>query len=369
MLIHIFLLLYICLLGMAVFFKRTRFTPKMNKIFVAGALFPMFFIQTLRSVHVGVDTAAYTEGYLNINMLNESWEAANWEKLYVLLNRIVGRMSNCNPQILYGAVSAIILIGIGYFIIKNSEDITTFGPVFFFITLNHYFTSMVSLRQYCALAIGINAYTVLKNERTIKAYVKVVILILTAVLFHTTAAVLIVIPIIMSIKHINRKLVGLAVAGIGIVYALFPVLLNLAFKLFPMYYRYYEMGHEKYQGQPLGTVYTLVLLLKVLCIISVFILRAKEKENRELYALTIFSVIGAGISLMTTKVFIIWRLGYYFDIFMILMFPKLARRFERKSRVLVDIVLYGWGVMYYLFLLYVNSSGCIPYEFFWNAGV
>lgn len=366
MAIHIFLLFYICSLGAAIFCQRNRSNLRNNWIFIFLSFIPIFFIQAMRASSVGVDTEAYLIGYNNINTFADSWEKQTWEKLFVLINIAIGKISNCNEQALLGTISIIIILGIGYFIQKNSMDITSFGPVFFFLTLNHYLTSMVSLRQYCAVAIGINAYTILSRDSTFRGYMKAFFLIMIAFLFHKTALMLCIIPLLFILKKINKKLIWITISGIAIVYFLFPLLLDLAFKLFPVYYRYYEMGHEKFQGRPFGVIYTCMLLLKIMCLLAVLSLNYKREENKELYRLSILSIIGAGISIMTTKVFIVWRLGYYFDVFLIILIPKLLKRFEFKSRIPVNIIFYGWGVMYYFFLLFTNNSGCIPYRFFWS---
>ena len=74
----------------------------------------------MRGLDVGADTPAYIRGYLNINSLTSSWESQNWEKGYVLLNKIVGTITGNNPYWLLAIISAVILTGIGYFIIENT---------------------------------------------------------------------------------------------------------------------------------------------------------------------------------------------------------------------------------------------------------
>lgn len=163
MAVHIGLLIYICILGY-IFFKN-GVSKSGNRYFVIVSFIAIFLIQSMRGLDVGADTPAYIRGYLNINSLTSSWESQNWEKGYVLLNKIVGTITGNNPYWLLAIISAVILTGIGYFIIENTTPAqSAFWPVFFFVTLNHYLTSMVSLRQYCALAIGINIYTVLSRR-------------------------------------------------------------------------------------------------------------------------------------------------------------------------------------------------------------
>ena len=364
--IHLILLLYILLLGFFVYVLMYKRGHNTNKFFVIASFLPVFIIETLRADTVGEDTLTYLKGYIHVNTLHGSWEEQTWEKAYLLLNIAVGKISNCNQQLLLGAVSLIILFGVGYFIIENCDGITAFGPVYFFVTLNHYLTSMVSLRQYCALAIGINAYTILRKKDSLKSYIQALILIGIAILFHNTAFVLIIIPFLMHFKKVERKHIIITICSIRLIIVLFTPILNMFYRIFPLYYRYSLMGHAKYSGRSLGKVYIALLILKTLCLLSVFYLSPQNTSNKDLYRLSIFSALGAGISLMTTRIFIVWRFGYYFDIFLILMLPKLAKKFVGISGLFVNSVFYLFGLSYYIFLLFANSSGCIPYKFFWS---
>ncbi|MCB7337572.1 EpsG family protein [Enterocloster aldenensis] len=364
MAVHIGLLIYICILGY-IFFKN-GVSKSGNRYFVIVSFIAIFLIQSMRGLDVGADTPAYIRGYLNINSLTSSWESQNWEKGYVLLNKIVGTITGNNPYWLLAIISAVILTGIGYFIIENTTPAqSAFWPVFFFVTLNHYLTSMVSLRQYCALAIGINIYTVLNKSTAMKSYVKSILLFGAAMSFHTSSIACLVIIWSFAIKQINQRTVLICIIACLIIYLNFDSLLYIAFKLFPRYYAYSEMGHTKFSGVAFSNTYTVFLAAKLGFTILVFMLNPILDTNQELYRLLLFSVIGAGISVMTTKVALIWRFGYYFDIFLILLIPKVIYRIKSmKANMFFICFLAGWS--YYLYLLFVNTAYCIPYHTFWK---
>ena len=97
----------------------------------------------------------------------------------------------------------IILLGFGYFIYQNSSN--TFWPVFLFITLDHMFVSMYSLRQYCAIAISINIYTILRKGTSVKAYIKAVTLLIIAMMFHTTAIICVLFIAVFMLGKISKN--------------------------------------------------------------------------------------------------------------------------------------------------------------------
>ncbi len=363
--VHIFLLMYICLVAVPIFMMKRLTYDLKKRLYVILAFIPMVFIAALRKETVGLDTLVYKNAYYAINGSTNSWEERNWEKGYVVLNKIVGFISNNNAQVFFGVVSCIILIGCGIFIIENSEDINTFLPVFLFVTLNNYFTSMVSLRQYCALAIGINSYTILKKDNSIKGYIKSLILIALALSFHNSAFVLLLVPALFVLKKIHRKFVVVTLLLGVFAYQFFNSIMNLLFKVFTGFARYTVNGNVKFEGVQLGKVYIVLLLVKIIIAIWVFCLNPDDKRNRELYILLVLNVVSVIISFLTMRVALVWRLGYYFDIMLILLLPKIIGRI-RGIGILPHIVVLFAGVVYFIYLCYVNTAGCIPYLFYWQ---
>lgn len=366
MIILTMMLAIICVFGIALF--QNGVSKQKNRVFIVFAFAIMFLFQALRGETVGADTPAYINGFYKITQIANSWEKRNWELGYVLLNRIVGYFSD-SPQILLAAVSAVILGFSAYFIAENTDnDESSFWPVFFFITLNHFLTAMVSLRQYSGLAIGINIYTVLRKDLSLKAYFKAFALLILAFLFHRSALVCGLIICLFWIKNIDRRTVLLVCAACVVVFVFFDSFLQIGFKIFPEYYDFATSNHPKYAGMEWGGVYTVFLLLKIILTMFVFMLCPRLQDNKELYRLLVLVLIGAGISLMTTKVGLIWRFGYYFDIFLILLIPKVLKRVRDVGLAGYSICfLGGWG--YYLFCLYTNNSRCVPYYMFWQHRV
>lgn len=363
MAIHLALLIWVIASGLYVYSVKKAGQKQKNKIFLWTSFTAIMFITSMRDITVGLDTQVYISAYNNLNESTNSWEERNWEKGYVILNKIIGKMSNNNAQIYLACVAAIILIGIGYFIIKNSNDISTFFPVFLFLTLNHYFTSMVSLRQYTALAIGINSYTILKQDDSKKAQLKSVFLIFLSMLFHKSALVLLIIPILFKLKNVNKKTVLLTIVSGFVIFIFFSEIMSIIMKILPGYSSYIINGNIKFQGVPFGNTYKVLLILKIVVMVLVFKQSPKLEKNKELYILMVLTVISIIISFLTTKVALVWRFGYYFDIFLIIFIPKIIKRIQGMPGI-AECCIILMGTVYYIYLLIVNTSGCVPYSFF-----
>lgn len=363
MLIHLLLLGWIIMSGLYIYSTNKIGLKSKNKLFLFISFLFILLIASLRDTTVGLDTQVYISAYHRINENLNSWEKENWEKGYVILNILIGKISNNNEQIYLACVAAIILIGVGCFIIKNADNISAFFPVFLFVTLNHYLTSMVSLRQYTALAIGINSYTILKQDISKKSLIKSIILILLAMFFHKSALVLFIIPILFSLKNVNKKTIIIsAIVGL-IVYVFFFELMDFVMGILPGYSRYIINGNLKFQGVPFSNTYKVLLLLKIIVLILVFKQSPSLDENRELYILLALTVISSIISFLTMKVALVWRFGYYFDIFLIIFIPKAIKKIQGIPGFTEGCILLI-GTVYYIYLLVVNTAGCVPYSFF-----
>lgn len=371
--IHIIVLLSICCLG--VFFYRNGSSYQKNKKFVISSFLILFFVEALRGSNVGWDTQTYINHFNSINayvhgMSSYSSAYEKWEKLWVALNALVGIVLK-DSQWLLAAASMIILVGFGYFILHNvNENESAFWPVFFFMALGQYFSTMNLLRQYCAMAIAINIYTVLQNGISKKNIVKSLILLAVAFGFHTTG-ILYAAIILVFIIPITRKTITAILCVAGICYVGFSNILRYFADIFPKYARYVVIffNGEKYTGATLGGYTQILTLLKIIVVCATFLLNPQYKENKALYKLSFFAIISVGGALMTTQISLAGRVNYYFEIFLILLIPKLINRMKSRRTMLYSIVfLLGW--MTFLFLIYGNNGnmtkGCMPYSFFWQ---
>lgn len=363
--IHVALLAGICILGGVVYYNGI--SDKKNKIFLFLSFLLVVLVQGLRRYDVGVDTITYVKGFHNIINLQDSWEENSWEILYVLLNKCVGFITQQYIFLLI-IVSGIIIGGVFFFIYQNIDNKTSaFWPVFLFVALNHYLTSMVSLRQYCALAIGINIYEILFSERKKYShkYIKSILLLIIAMQFHTTAFCLIFLILLSLVKKINKtNICGIFIADLILLVA-FDSILNILFQIFPKYQFYQDSNHMKFHASEFATVDLVLMILKLSICAIAFTLDQKKDTTQKLYRLVAISFVAIGISFTATQVQLMWRFSYYFDVFLILLIPEFIKHLRREKCIAYGSVLLG-GWAYYVYLLVTNKAYCVPYYFFWQ---
>ena len=360
MTIHIALLIYISFLGVVIYRKRP-YTNKMNKRFLLLSFLVIWLIQGLRGESVGLDTDQYT---LAFQRAVYGYYPERWEFLFSVLMRTLSRISE-NPQILFLVSSMLILIGIRAFIQYNTEEKTSaFWPVFLFIVLTQYFSTMNLVRQSLAMAAGCNVYTVLRRDQSRKGFLISTALIATASMFHTSGLVCVLLLLPFLIK-INRKtiIMGTAVT-MGLLF-LFPYVLRVFLLIFPRYSRYIG-GTLDIAGS--SGVYTLFGIIEFLIIvICLLTLNPEREENKEIYRLMFVTLFSLALILMQRRISLAMRLGYYFELFLILLIPEFVNKWKRNLRIPIKIGVYALGWAYFIYQMTISSArGCVPYFFFWQ---
>ena len=363
MLPYIFLLGYICVLGLYIFAGKPV-TRKRNIIFVRWAFLGAFLLQALRAASVGWDTNNYIIGF---NYYKQGRLYINWEPLFRVLNFIVGIFTD-NAQWLLAVSSLIILIGYGIFIVENTEEKqSTFWQVFFFLTLNQYFVTMNLVRQALAMAFGLNIYTVMKKDRSPKSVAAAVILAIIASQFHITAIACLTLMAPFFFKSIKRKTIVLMGTLLTLLFYGFSVALNIFVLIFPKYYHYLSSKYMSDTG--MSGYYVLTTLLKIAIVAVIFLtLNPEKEENKTIYQLSLIMVMSVGVAILQTRTSLAVRFGYYLEVFIILAIPEFIRKFKKKNvRFFVTLFFFAFGLSYFIYVMSAGSArGCVPYAFFWQ---
>lgn len=365
MTVYFLLLVYIFAIAILIY-RGGKPSKQKNKVFVVMSFLSIVILESLRAETVGIDTNDYIYIFNLINRYSwiDAFTVTKHEVGYVFLNKLVGTFTS-NPQFMLFAVSLLMMMNFGYFIYHNTdENEYAIWPVYFWITLNHLFTSMVSLRQYLALSIAVNIYTVLKKEFNRKNVITSVILLLVAMSFHTSAIFCILYFVVLFIKQVDRKIILLTSVASAFILTFFSYFENLVLTLLPRYVRYREY-QGRYVGRSITTINIVFILLKIAFAVLVFMLNPKREGNKDIYRLGCLSIISAEITTLTTQVYLLWRVGYYYDIFMILLIPKVLKRVSTRTlRVFCYIAMIMFGLLYYYRQMYYNSAQDVPYRVF-----
>lgn len=366
MTVHISLLLIISAFGLAIYRGGTAISIQRNKYFVCFSLFLVFILQSLRASSVGWDTYRYVISFSSIREGYYNSMTASWEPLFILLNRAIGLLTS-NPQWLLAGCSFIILYGYGYFVLHNiDENESAFWPIFFFITLYHYFNSSNLLREYLAIAFVINIYTILRQGKTRKNWIIAISLLVLGFLFHRSAAIgcVLFVPFIMEFKNIKQLI--LTAFGAVIVFIGYYRVLELVLRFFP-YFHKYERGIRLSGAEGIGASYLALTLLKVIMLLMVLFYKSKDNK-REMYSLAFIMIIAATFTVLRTRIMLALRAGYYFETFFPLFIMKFINRMGRyRGVVYILAYLFGWAFfLYSIFNTNGGSRGNVPYYFFWQ---
>ena len=365
MTIYILELVIICIFGIFIYFDGIA-DDRRNRLFINISMIILFALEALRSYKVGLDTEDYIIMFEEIGKGNET----RWEPLYILLNNVIWHFTH-NSQWLLVSVSGISILGVKYFIENNTErNEIAFWPVFFFVTLNFYFVTMSSLRQACALAIGINAYTIMKKRGIcLKSVIEGIILTIVSMMFHSSGIITALFLPLFFLHTTNRRILLYTILGSVFVFFGYESLMNAFMRLFPRFQVYLSRESGQAVDMNMGNYLLIVLKMAVLFLVYYSIPQIKDKKQKEdLIRLSVLVILSIAIAVMKTRTRLAIRLGYYYDFFTILLIPKFVRYLPvtpfTKSCIHVTLFVMGWGV--FIVMMLRGSRGCVPYLFFWQ---
>lgn len=357
----------------------TGHTRKNNKTFCNITIVLMCLVQGLRAASVGEDVRTYFEWFDQIAGIGSLKELFHWNADidigYKLLNYFLSRITTSH-QILMIIVSCAIVILHIKFIQKVSID--PFISVSLFIGMNFFLTSMVSWRQFLAMGIVFWMFPLLMEKK----YLKSVLVLFIAWCFHDTAIVFGIVIVLISLfaKSKNHSILILLL-GIGTLPILNSIV-HIVLKFLPAYNFYLSepVGSSKMQIGELRLLYIAFQILLIALILRYEKLAKNKlhrlcrvpmatakicKTYRELNILTALMSCAVIIGIYSAFIPYAFRLGYYFDYFMILLIPLLIRRFCRNKKTFGNLSI-AMSVLLFGYYLSTNPGETLPYRFFFQ---
>ncbi|WP_210608811.1 EpsG family protein [Priestia flexa] len=369
MLIYIMMLLVISTFGICTYKLKNK-----QKHFLYFACIVLFLVSGLRDVTVGSDTVSYIEAFNFIkgNSLSQSLDLY-FEKGYILYNYIISRFFS-SPQLLLIISSFITILLIGKFIYKNSKN--AYLSIYLFITLMYYYSSMNILRQYIAVSIIAFGYEYVKKRKFLRYLLCIVI----AALFHNTALMAIVIYYLYGLKFSFKKLILFFLSTL-VIYFMFVPFFNIIIDLFPRYTAYETRLDSNNLASYLSMlVYTVVLFFGLIfkyyevekkeniTTSSIELIKETEKEDDNLKSvMTYIILIAVLLTFLSTKLNILARANIYFSIFTIIYIPNVLKEIKNKDLrnlwTYIIVILFGLYNLI-LFLYRPDWHRVVPYKFF-----
>lgn len=333
--------------------KLVRQIPgKLLYIIFWGAI--LIFLVAFRSIKIGNDTATYE--YI-FNSMKKCPSFFEWTKMnfytngiehgYYFLNYIFSKFTNFRFFLIFTAI--VTISPYMYLIYKESKNITL--SLILFIGLPYYTFFMSGLRQSYALAFIVPAYYFLKEKKLINYLITCVI----AMSFHSSA--LIFVPVYWIVKLKNTKKTRMFLISFII---LFWVFRNQIWNIATLFAR------QQYDANDAGGEMMCVFL--VLSAIIGFYYRRNFLENengeKELFYLQALTAMVAPFSLVNSA---LYRIYFYFNIFIILYVPCLAKSISRKNERYIIVLGYVVIAVAFLVKIVMNpDQHYYPYYFMWQ---
>lgn len=363
MLIYILEMFFLLSAGGFLYCKKI---PK--KFFLTISFLTMALVLGFRGINVGEDTAHYIDVFEKTHSI--SWKTLltsgtdvvyetiwnidrSMEVGYMVMNKFI-RIFTSNSQWLLIIVAFLTFFLIAKFVYQNCEKV--FLPTYIFFCESFYMQSFNLMRQTLSIAIGLQAYTILKSKCK-NSILKSIITIFIAFLVHKSAIVLLILIPLWLVKDRKNILKFIIIGG-----TIAPVIIDFMSKLIlaivPRYAGYFE---NNYWEANLGGI-VILWAIEIFMIAYIFC-KYKNKDGQEIFLTTACIVIYISLEIVGLKLTAFNRVSLYFRVFLVFLFPFFSKYLNRESRLIYKIGLIV--LLSALFLRYANTPSRF-YYFFWQ---
>ncbi len=306
---------------------------------------------------------------------------------YSIINIVLSRLTK-NPQVLIAVISILITTLHIKFIEKNSKD--PLLSVLLYFGLNFFLTAMVSWRQFIAMGIVFWIYPLMLKRKYVKAFFVLV----ASMLFHDTAIIFAValLAAFLFSKYSKGSLWILIIGLIIIPFINIP--LQWILKIMPAYQIYFTTIPSTNGVGKLRWVYIIAETIIVLAVayrlskgrkidiknntegdkratpknqngrnvnsVHSSEVIAKRKRIAILATIMAYAVL---CGLLAKYIPYMFRLGYYFDFFLLLLVPELLPQ-GSGSATMYKVLIAGMCIVLFVYYLSVNAGQTVPYKFF-----
>ena len=328
---------------------------KRNKWYAWIGFIFIFLVLALRHQSMGVDLGYDSNtGYLAAfdKIARFSWKEAfqvdvyNYERGYILFNKLISSIWN-NRQFFLAVCAFISIVPVAFVVYKKSKD--SIFSYFIYLGLPSFLMAFSGLRQSIAMGICFLSFLFIEDKK----WVKFIITVLVASLFHYSAIIFL---IAYPLYHINIGFKGRIFSLI-----LLPVIFVLRFPLFSVLSKIFKEDAVPDNNGALT-------LLLVFCLIYVFCFFFAKKDKQINGLLNLF-YIACCCQIFGNIYSTAMRVGYYFMPFAILLEPPIVNEMndEKNVRAGVKIAILIAFIAFGLFSFYTSSwAGTYPYYWFWS---
>lgn len=340
-------------------YGKSRKTSIISFVFILSI---MVFVYASR-YYVGTDFGGYLRQFntatrQSFEQFTDSYRDIGFYGLTWVLNRIYN-----GNWLLYNATLAVLTYLPILVVIRNEiGEFFVYSALLYVFTMS-YFSGFNGVRQAIATGLVFYAYYMcFKNKK----YVKYILIIAVAYLFHSTALFVIPFHILSNIK-VKSKIFPIVTAGFTISYFL---IWNMWEKLMTLFE---SMGQDKLVNDYAeievaeGSSFLRLLVCAMPVIVALlFYNRIKEfdGDNNDLDKDIVLSTFSTIFTLFSMKYWLFSRVGLYFITSQILLIPKLSKIFYSVKA--QKIFMFLMAILYYAYMMALLSHGdgeLVPYVF------
>ena len=371
------------ILGIGCIFKVNE-TKKKQILFIIFIFTLCALIASLRSFNVGIDTLQYYRNYYTIGSIEwGNYDSVRYEFGYFALCKLLNYLSS-DPQILLFVSSTFCCYSVGRFIYKNSCDVIFSS--FLFVSLNILGSYMNLMRQAIAIAILLFGFDLLKKPG-IRPRVFYCLIVLAAMLFHTSAVVMLVVLVVENLRYTRLSFLLTIVASASF-FVFSSQIWDLMLRLFPSYSGYTDSVFAA--SNYFAALINIAICLVILCFGLIFYHKKRNRIETDGYPTTMAeAVYGANRKLtprydfmaymlslgliflsMAAKMTLMGRFSIYFTIYYIIWLPNTAQSMvNKRDKVVLTWMILFFSLAYYLTIAIIRPEwhGVIPYQFFWEV--
>lgn len=338
----------------ALLFQYVVRSDKKRSLFLCYIVgFQLFVTAAMRAITVGGDLENYIPAFAYISGL--SWGEVlyySWEPGYVLLNKLLSVISD-NERILLVCVGLIVVWGYVRFIRFHSTCVWL--SLFLLVGLGYYIGSLSMLRQSIAIVCVLNSVQYIEQTNFKKFCLSVVI----ASLFHFTALVFFLLYPLCRFKISIGFFVSVLIFAF-----LFSVFAGNFFILY-LIENYYSIYENKVVS---GEGYNMFLLLVAVTFGGLLLRWCNHVRDKKFDIFFHMMISACCLQFLSMQFSLFARIVLYFQIGIIIFIPNVLNYIRNKEIVFWSKVFICGLVTCYLIWIYLanNSSGILPYYFFWE---
>lgn len=317
-------------------------------------------LTALRHNNVGSDTTVYYLSFNNIvnryitfnDLLAESFFDKGFYIVFWLVARVFG-----NFIFMTILVACVFYIPISVLIYRYSDDCGL--SYLSLMAFNFFQFSMTGMRQ--TMALGFIICLVLELKKDHSDYRKCLLFYFLATVMHRSALIAGVYFLFRVLKN-KKMLIRLSLVIIPICYVFRGQIVRMLAGL------YEDIGYSKgfefsngNAGLTTFLVYCMLVIVGLLCY-SRYI-DNEPSANIDYMAMVLGTIFLGFVSVVS----VMFRVGWYFSIIIVLFLPSIIRHsFKNNGQIsIANLGVYG-GILYMYFFITIGSATVVPYRFFFQ---